>query len=385
MKKLPFQDLKIIDLSTVLAGPSVGTFFAELGARVLKIEHPQHGDVTNTWRLKQESDLSKQSAYYSSVNYKKELVNLNLGLDADYRIFLNELKDADILLMNFKKGDDQKLKVTPTELWKINPSLLIGKITGFGSDNDRIAYDLILQAETGFMSMNGTPESGPVKMPVALIDVLAAHQLKEGLLLALLQREQDKGQLVSVSLYDAAVCSLANQASNFLMEQQIPQRIGSLHPNIAPYGEIFETKDQQLLTFAIGSDQHFEKLVTYLGLDELAKDPRFCSNLKRVKNRGVLFNYLERVISNQTSTQIITSLLELNVPVAKIKSLDEVFQDPKALSLVKTEQINGQNTKRVSQIAFNFEAWSAALEQMPNGKRISSYAMTSCAHLGGNP
>lgn len=264
MKKLPFQDLKIIDLSTVLAGPSVGTFFAELGARVLKIEHPQHGDVTNTWRLKQESDLSKQSAYYSSVNYKKELVKLNLRLDADYHVFIDELKDADILLMNFKKGDDQKLKVTPTELWKINPSLLIGKITGFGSDNDRIAYDLILQAETGFMSMNGTPESGPVKMPVALIDVLAAHQLKEGLLLALLQREQDKGQLVSVSLYDAAVCSLANQASNFLMEQQIPQRIGSLHPNIAPYGEIFETKDQQLLTFAIGSDQHFENLLLTL-------------------------------------------------------------------------------------------------------------------------
>jgi crotonobetainyl-CoA:carnitine CoA-transferase CaiB-like acyl-CoA transferase len=356
MSKLPFQDLKVIDLSTVLAGPSVGTFFAELGARVLKIEHPQHGDVTNTWRLKQEGDLSKQSAYYSSVNYKKELLKLNLGRDADYRIFLNELKDADILLMNFKKGDDQKLKVTPSELWKINPSLLIGKITGFGSDNDRIAYDLILQAETGFMSMNGTPQSGPVKMPVALIDVLTAHQLKEGLLLALLQREQGKGQLVSVSLYDAAICSLANQASNFLMEQQIPQRIGSLHPNIAPYGEIFQTQDGQLLTFAIGSDQHFDKLVTYLGLNELAQDPRFYSNMERVKNREVLFTYIASVISMKTCTELISSLLKLNVPVAKIKALDEVFQDPKALSLVRAEPINGQNTKRVSQIAFKFEA-----------------------------
>jgi len=356
MSKLPFQDLKVIDLSTVLAGPSVGTFFAELGARVLKIEHPQHGDVTNTWRLKQEGDLSKQSAYYSSVNYKKELLKLNLGRDADYGIFLNELKDADILLMNFKKGDDQKLKVTPSELWKINPSLLIGKITGFGSDNDRIAYDLILQAETGFMSMNGTPQSGPVKMPVALIDVLTAHQLKEGLLLALLQREQGKGQLVSVSLYDAAICSLANQASNFLMEQQIPQRIGSLHPNIAPYGEIFQTQDGQLLTFAIGSDQHFDKLVTYLGLNELAQDPRFCSNMERVKNREVLFTYIASVISMKTCTELISSLLKLNVPVAKIKALDEVFQDPKALSLVRAEPINGQNTKRVSQIAFKFEA-----------------------------
>ncbi len=382
MSKLPFQDLKVIDLSTVLAGPSVGTFFSELGARVLKIEHPQHGDVTNTWRLKQEGDLSKQSAYYSSVNYKKELLKLNLGRDADYGIFLNELKDADILLMNFKKGDDQKLKVTPSELWKINPSLLIGKITGFGSENDRIAYDLILQAETGFMSMNGTPQSGPVKMPVALIDVLTAHQLKEGLLLALLQREQGKGQLVSVSLYDAAICSLANQASNFLMEQQIPQRIGSLHPNIAPYGEIFQTQDGQLLTFAIGSDQHFDKLVTYLGLNELAQDPRFCSNMERVKNREVLFTYIASVISLKTCADLISSLLELNVPVAKIKALDEVFQDPKALSLVRAEPINGQNTKRVSQIAFKFEAWSAALKLMLNGKLISSCAMMSCAHHG---
>ena len=356
MSKLHFKDLTVIDLSTVLAGPSVGTFFAELGARVIKIEHPVHGDVTNTWRLKKERDLSKQSAYYSSVNYQKETIALDLTNPDQYKIFEDSLKSADILLMNFKKGDDQKLKVTPAELWKINPSLLIGKITGFGSDNDRSAYDLILQAETGFMAMNGTPESGPVKMPVALIDVLAAHQLKEGLLLALLQRQQGKGQIVSVSLYDAAICSLANQAANYLMAQQVPQRIGSLHPNIAPYGEIFETKDGQLITFAIGSDQHFDKLVAYLGLSELAQDPRFCSNIERVKNRGVLFKYLASVISMKTCTQIISALLKLNVPVAKIKSLDEVFADPKALSLVQEEQINGQNTRRVSQIAFKFEA-----------------------------
>jgi len=356
MSKLPFQDLKVIDLSTVLAGPSVGTFFAELGARVIKIEHPKFGDVTNTWRLQQESDSSKQSAYYSSVNFLKENMALDLTIEAHYSLFETQLKDADIILMNFKKGDDVKLKVRPENLWAINPSLIIGKISGFGSDNDRIAYDLILQAESGFMAMNGTPDSGPVKMPVALIDVLAAHQLKEGLLLALMQREQGKGQVVSVSLYDAAICSLANQASNYLMAQQVPQRIGSLHPNIAPYGEIFETQDGQLLTFAIGSDQHFEKLVSYLDLHELAKDPRFSSNIERVKNRGVLYHYMASVISMKTCAHIISSLLELGVPVAKIKSLEEVFEDPKAMSLVKTEQIDGQNTKRVSQIAFKFEA-----------------------------
>jgi len=356
MSKLPFQDLKVIDLSTVLAGPSVGTFFAELGARVIKIEHPKFGDVTNTWRLQQESDSSKQSAYYSSVNFLKENMALDLTIEAHYSLFETQLKDADIILMNFKKGDDVKLKVRPENLWAINPSLIIGKISGFGSDNDRIAYDLILQAESGFMAMNGTPDSGPVNMPLALLDVLAAHQLKEGLLLALMQREQGKGQVVSVSLYDAAICSLANQASNYLMAQQVPQRIGSLHPNIAPYGEIFETQDGQLLTFAIGSDQHFEKLVSYLDLHKLAKDPRFSSNIERVKNREVLYHYMASVISMKTCAHIISSLLELGVPVAKIKSLEEVFEDPKAMSLVKTEQIDGQNTKRVSQIAFKFEA-----------------------------
>ena len=356
MKQPPFHALKVIDLSTVLAGPSVGTFFAELGARVIKIEHPKYGDVTNAWRLKQESDSSKQSAYYSSVNYQKENLALDLTIEAHYALFQAQLKDADIVLMNFKKDDDAKLKVRPEDLWPINPTLIIGKISGFGSDNDRIAYDLILQAETGFMAMNGTPESGPVKMPVALIDVLAAHQLKEGLLLALLKRQPSKGQVVSVSLYDAAICSLANQAANYLMTQQVPQRIGSLHPNIAPYGEIFETQDGQLITFAIGTDQHFDKLVTYLDLNKLAQDPRFSSNIERVKNREVLFNDLARVISLKTCAQITAALFELNVPVAKIKTLDEVFADPKALSLVKEEHINGQNTRRVSQIAFKFEA-----------------------------
>ncbi|MFM8595708.1 MAG: CaiB/BaiF CoA transferase family protein [Flavobacteriales bacterium] len=351
MQPKQIHELKILDLSTVLAGPSVGTFFAELGAHVIKIEHPVFGDVTNSWRLPNEQDLSQQSAYYSSVNFNKQTVKLNLQVPNDYMHFLEALKDTDIVLMNFKKGDDVKLKLDDQTLWKHKPGLIIGKITGFGSDTDRIAYDLILQAETGFMSMNGSPDSEPTKMPVALIDVLAAHQLKEGLLLALLKNSQH-GQLVSVSLYDAAVCSLANQAANYLMTGHIPQRIGSLHPNIAPYGEIFQTKDAKQITFAIGSDLHFEKLVHFLGLAELATDPRFSMNIARVKNRAVLFQLLEPIISKKTSSEICTSLIELNVPVAQIKALDEVFTEQTAQNLVRSEQIGTQLTKRVTQIAF---------------------------------
>jgi crotonobetainyl-CoA:carnitine CoA-transferase CaiB-like acyl-CoA transferase len=352
MKIKPFENLKIIDLSTVLAGPSVGTFFAELGARVIKIEHPIHGDVTNTWRLATENPLAP-SAYYSSVNYGKELLKLDFLKAQDYARFLEELKDTDVVLMNFKKGDDTKLKLDPKTLWKLQPKLIIGKITGFGSENDRIAYDLILQAETGFMSMNGTPESGPTKMPVALIDVLAAHQLKEGLLLALLQRAKaPKGQVVSVSLYDAAISSLANQASNYLMAQHVAQPIGSLHPNIAPYGEIFKTLDLKDITFAIGSHAHFEKLCQVLNLGAVLENPLYKENQLRVKNRIQLAKEIQLAVRERAAEELFNALVAIGVPVAIIKNMAEVFNDSAAQTLVIAEATQGQITKRVTQLAF---------------------------------
>jgi len=208
-----------------------------------------------------------------------------------------------------------------------------------------------LQAETGFMSMNGTPESGPTKMPVALIDVLAAHQLKEGLLLALLQK-QNKGQLVSVSLYDAAVCSLANQASNYLMAQHVAQPIGSLHPNIAPYGEIFKTLDQKDITFAIGSNAHFEKLCQVLNLATVLENPLYKENQLRVKNRIQLAKEIQLAVRERAAEELFNALVAVGVPVAIIKNIAEVFNDSAAQSLVIAEVIQGQNTKRVTQLAF---------------------------------
>ena len=183
-----FNNLKVVELASVLAGPSVGMFFAELGAQVIKVEHPEHPDVTRSWKIASENKEESASAYFSSINYKKEYIHLNLNKENDHFQLIELLKDTDILLTNFKKGDVEKFNLTDDLLLEVNPRLIHGKISGFGSDSDRVAYDLILQAETGFMSMNGTEDSGPVKMPVALIDVLAAHQLKEGILCALLER-----------------------------------------------------------------------------------------------------------------------------------------------------------------------------------------------------
>jgi len=349
--------LTVIDLSTVLAGPSVGMFFAELGAKVIKIEHPINKDVTRSWKQSDEA-LNTLSSYFSSINYKKSYLSLDL-LHPEQRIEFDVLlQTADILISNFKREDYKKFQLTKSDVSSKYPSLIHAKISGFGEASDRVAYDLILQAETGFMSMNGTDESGPVKMPVALIDVLAAHQLKEAILIALLQRTASgKGAEVHVSLYNAAISSLINQASSFLMNNNVPKRIGSLHPSIAPYGEIFQTKDGALLTFAIGSDRQFQKLLVKLGLSEFINDQKFSSNKLRVQNRAQLFELLNNKVKDFVSQELLEWSQNENVPCGKIKSLDEVFDGVEAQQLVRSEIIDGTETKRVTSIAFNLSSF----------------------------
>ena len=347
------SSLKIIDASTVLAGPSVGMFFAELGADVLKIENPKYPDVTRSWRTASESTETPISSYFASINYGKEYRSLDLKNSEDRTQFLDLIKDADILITNFKKGDDEKFVITDAILQEINPRLIHGKISGFGLDSDRVAYDLILQAETGYMSINGTQASGSLKMPVAFIDILAAHHLKEAILIALLDRTQTNlGKTVHVSLYDAAVASLINQSSGYLMTSEVPKRMGSLHPTIAPYGETFKTKDQHEITFAIGSDTHFHKLCLYLDIEELTSNTRFENNHQRVINRIELFDILQDKISKKQTSDILSWMETHHVPCGKIKSMDEVFENEKAKALVRTETIEGQETKGVSSIAF---------------------------------
>lgn len=354
--KQEFKHLKVVEIASVLAGPSVGLFFAELGAEVTKVENKKTGgDVTRSWKLPSEDKDTSISAYYASVNWNKKSVFMDLT-DSDDQDQLNKLLgNADILIVNFKAGDAEKFRLDYSTLKKINPQLIYAEITGFGQDSDRVAYDLILQAESGFMSMNGTPDSGPVKMPVALIDLLAGHQLKAGILTALYQRDasQKGGCLVSVSLFDSAVASLANQASNWLMEGHIPERIGSAHPNIAPYGEFFMTKDRHSITFAIGSHKQFTNLCIILKVPDLIDHPDFENNAVRVVNRISLASYLQDGVGQFELDRLLPLLQSKFVPVAQIKNVKQVFEANAAKSLILEEKIEGINTKRVQTAVFN--------------------------------
>jgi crotonobetainyl-CoA:carnitine CoA-transferase CaiB-like acyl-CoA transferase len=349
-----FKNLKVIEIASVLAGPSVGMFFSEMGSEVVKIENKNwNGDVTRSWKLPSEDKKATVSAYFCAVNYNKTYQFLDLTNSNDLLNVKSQIKEADIVILNFKLGDDVKFGLDYESLSKNNSKLIYGTINGFGAESERVAYDLILQAESGFMSMNGTPNSGPVKMPVALIDVLAGHQLKEGLLVALIERlKTGKGRKVSVSLYDSAVASLANQATNWLMGGHVAKRIGSTHPNICPYGELFTTANGELITFAIGSNKQFGNLCESLNLTQLVTDIKFKDNFSRVKNRIELEGLISEKVLKINSSELIKELHEKFVPVAKINSIDEVFQSPDAKSLILNETIAGVKTQRVKTVVF---------------------------------
>ncbi len=327
--------LKVLELASVLAGPSVGQFFAELGAEVIKVENlSSGGDVTRTWKGRGEQ-TDDRSAYFCSVNWGKKSIALDLNTADERSIVLQLAKRSDIVIASYKPGDADKLGVAYHQLKALNPTLIYGQITGYGSDQERVGYDAVIQAESGFMELNGSAEGPPTKMPVALIDVLAAHHLKEGLLLALLKREKSgQGSLVEVSLIQSAISSLVNQASNWLVAHHIPKRQGSSHPNIAPYGDSFLTKDGKRVLLAIGSDRQFLDLMQVLGLKQLEKDVRFSSNPERVNNRPVLNKFLEKAIEQIESTSLMQSLHQKKIPAGLIQNIAEVFEIPKAQEIL---------------------------------------------------
>lgn len=330
-----FKDLKVVELASVLAGPSVGQFFAELGATVIKIENSETGgDVTRSWKSTQEKTDSR-SAYFSAINWGKQSLSLNLKSEKDKLSFFDLLTNADVLLISFKPGDAEKLGVTYDACKHVNEKIIYAAITGYGKDDDRVGYDAVIQAESGFMSMNGEPGGDSLKMPVALIDLLAGHQLKEGILVALYERQRSGiGCKVEVSLLDSALASLANQATNYLMVGKTPAKQGSLHPNIAPYGEVVKTKDGSEILLALGSDKQFQELLKLLKLDDYLNDERFINNENRVANRKEMFEIINQAFLLFDSTEILPHLHQFKIPAGKINTVPQALQLPHASPLI---------------------------------------------------
>ena len=325
------SELKIIELASVLAGPSVGAFFAEFGASVIKVENPRtSGDVTRSWRTAGEQDTSDISAYFAAVNFGKQSLALDISQQQGREVLYSLLSAADVIIASYKPGDAEKLGVAYAEVSRHNPNIIYGHITGYGNDSSRAGYDAIIQAETGFTSMNGTEEM--CKLPVALMDVLAGHQLKEAILMALWSREKiGKGCYIPISLYDSALSGLVNQASNFLNAGHVPKPLGSDHPNIVPYGTLYKCRDGQYLILAVGNDKQFAALMDILNLEIT---PEFETNHGRVQNRDALKAILTDALSHVDRDEFLEKLHETKIPAGKLNNMEHVFSDSAALNMV---------------------------------------------------
>lgn len=311
-------------------------FLAELGAKVIKVEHfAGGGDVTRTWKLPQEAADDDRPAYFSAVNWGKQSIGIDLRVTAGKALVHQLARKADIVIASYKPGDAEKLGVDAKTLMASNPRLIYADLTAYGPDDDRVGFDAIIQAEAGFTYMNGAPESGATKMPVAMMDLLAAHQLKEGILLALLSlMKTGKGQHVSTSLLGAGLASLANQATNWLVAGHIPQRIGSAHPNIVPYGTSYLTLDAKELVLAVGNDGQFERLCTCLGIGHQPEIKLFQTNAERVKQRKAVDIFLGNAIILHQRDELLAALQAVNVPAGAVYDMSEACAQPQAQDLL---------------------------------------------------
>jgi crotonobetainyl-CoA:carnitine CoA-transferase CaiB-like acyl-CoA transferase len=324
---------------------------------VIKIENSvTNGDVTRGWKHPKENKETEISAYYSAINYKKEVRFLDLTKMNDINKTYELLKTADVVISNFKKGDDYKFALDYGRVKVINPKIIYAKLSGFETQDNRVAYDVVIQAECGFMSMNGQKDSPPTKMPVALMDVLAGHQLRSGILAALLRREKTKkGALVEVNLERSAISALVNQGSNYLMNNITAERIGSRHPNIALYGEVFKSVEGTEIVLAIGSQRQFENLCSVLNLTELITDQKFTNNQNRLIHLDELTELFKVAFITYKALYLKEKLTVLNIPFGEVKNMKQVADSQTGQSMVLEEQIENVPTKRYSTVGFSIK------------------------------
>ncbi len=330
--------IRVLDLSRVLAGPWAGQILGDLGAEVIKVERPRTGDDTRHWGppylQNAQGENTSEAAYYLSANRNKQSLTLDFTQPEGQRIIRDLVAECDVVLENFKVGGLAAYGLDYESLKAINPKLIYCSITGFGSDGpyaNRAGYDFMIQGLGGLMSLTGRAEdeegAGPVKVGVALTDILTGLYATVGVLAALNHREQSGlGQHVELALLDVQVACLANQAMNYLTTGVAPKRMGNAHPNIVPYQD-FPTADGDII-LTIGNDGQFRKFAEAAGHPEWASDDRFASNKARVAHRKELIPLIRQVTVFRTTAEWVALLEQAGVPCGPINDLAQVFADP---------------------------------------------------------
>ena len=361
----PLRGVRVLDLSRVLAGPLATMTLGDLGADVIKVERPGEGDDTRHWGPPFAGD---EAAYFLSLNRNKRSVELDLksadGKDAVRRL----ASSSDVVIENFRPGLMASLGLALEDLRKKNPGLVTCSLTAFGEDAPEAAsrpgYDIIVQALSGLMSVTGQPGGEPTKAGVALLDVVTGLYAAIGILAALHEREETgRGRHVSVSLFDAGVAAMANQAANFLIGGVVPRAMGSQHPNIVPY-QAFHAADRPFI-LACGNDRIFARTCEVLDHPEWAADKRFATNEARVKNREEIISLMGEAFATRPASEWLDAFEKATVPSSPIRSMDEVFASQEGAALIQSVADPTRGTLRLVADPIRFDGGSLPARRPP--------------------
>ena len=334
----PLSHIRVLDLSRIMAGPWCGQILADLGAEVIKVERAGAGDDTRRWGPPflndEDGNSTGEAGYYLSVNRGKKSVELDLKSKEGQEAVRALAAKSDIVLENFKTGTLDRMGLGYEDMAKVNPALIYCSITGFGLTGPKAndaAYDFMIQGMGGLMSVTGGAEGSvggePQKVGVPIIDIMTGMYAAIGVLAAVANRnETGQGEHIDLGMLDVSVAMLANQAMNYLVSGQTPVRRGNRHPNIQPQN-VYPVSDGYIV-LAVGNDGQFEKFCDCIGQPELAKDPKFATNVARVENLEELEAILKLALAGGTISHWVETFAQAGVPSGPINTIDRVFQEP---------------------------------------------------------
>jgi crotonobetainyl-CoA:carnitine CoA-transferase CaiB-like acyl-CoA transferase len=351
--RTPLEGIRILDFSRVLAGPFCTMTLGDLGADIIKIEHPEYGDETRAWGPPWVGDDDPQSAYYLSVNRNKRSLALDLKHPEGITIAKKLIKNSHVLVENFKPGGMAKLGLDYETAHQLNPALVYCSITGFGQTgpfSNRPGYDYIIQAMTGLMSITGPADGEPHKVGVAVSDVFTGLFASNAILAALRHAENTgQGQHIDMALFDSQLAALVNISENYLVSGNPPTRLGNLHPNIVPY-QIFSASDGDFV-LAVGNDRQFSQLCDLLEQPKLKTDERFKQNTDRVNHREELETILSGLFAAHPIAHWVDLCLNHNIPAGPIHTVAEAIDNARTLNRDMIVETTLPNNKTVELIA----------------------------------
>ncbi|MEM0084291.1 MAG: CaiB/BaiF CoA-transferase family protein [Candidatus Methanomethylicia archaeon] len=358
----PLEGIRVLDVSRVLAGPFCTMILGDLGAEVIKVEEPVKGDETRSWGP---PFINGESAYYLSINRNKKSITVNLKSEEGIEIIYRLAERSDVFIENFRPGVAERLKIDYDSIKKINPKIIYCSISGFGQTGpyrDYPAYDLLIQAMSGFMSITGEEGRPPVRIGVALFDIGAAMYAAIAIIAALYRREKiGVGERIDISLLDTGVSWLTYMAMNYFATGENPKKMGSAHPSIVPY-QCFKDKNGKYFAVAVGNDEHWRKMCKSLGKEEWINDERYITNPNRVKNRYELLAELNKIFESNTREYWLKVLMENSVPCAPVNEVSEILSDPQVIHREMVKEINHPKLGLIKQLGIPIKYANTKLE-----------------------